>query len=77
LGAVAFFFLTDWPRDASWLAPAQRQWISHKPGCGRCRATTAAARRVQVCQSYPEGEETVISFVLNHIWQSTVFTGPV
>jgi sugar phosphate permease len=30
LGAVAFFFLTDWPRDASWLAPAQRQWISHK-----------------------------------------------
>jgi MFS family permease len=30
LGAVAFFFLTDWPRDASWLAPAQRQWISHE-----------------------------------------------
>jgi ACS family tartrate transporter-like MFS transporter len=27
LGAVAFFFLTDWPREASWLAPAGRQWI--------------------------------------------------
>jgi len=27
LGAVAFFFLTDWPREASWLDRAQRQWI--------------------------------------------------
>jgi MFS family permease len=30
LGAAAFFFLTDWPREASWLAPAQRQWIQQK-----------------------------------------------
>src|SRR5579864_4316893 len=27
LGAVAFFFLTDWPREASWLPPTGRQWI--------------------------------------------------
>ena len=27
LGIVAFFFLTDWPRDAPWLAPACRKWI--------------------------------------------------
>jgi MFS transporter, ACS family, tartrate transporter len=27
LGAAAFFFLTDWPREASWLAPTGRQWI--------------------------------------------------
>jgi len=27
LGIAAFFFLTDWPRDASWLAPAGRRWI--------------------------------------------------
>jgi ACS family tartrate transporter-like MFS transporter len=30
LGAVAFFFLTDWPGEASWLAPMQRQWIEQK-----------------------------------------------
>ena len=30
LGIVAFFFLTDWPGQACWLAPEQRQWISHK-----------------------------------------------
>jgi ACS family tartrate transporter-like MFS transporter len=27
LGTVAFFILTDWPREAAWLAPEQRQWI--------------------------------------------------
>lgn len=27
LGAVSFFFLTDWPHEATWLAPAQRDWI--------------------------------------------------
>jgi len=30
LGAVAFFVLTDWPGEAGWLAPAQRQWITQK-----------------------------------------------
>ncbi|MBZ5523477.1 MAG: MFS transporter [Acidobacteriia bacterium] len=30
LGGVAFFFLTDWPREASWLASAQRHWIEEK-----------------------------------------------
>ena len=30
LGAVAFFFLTDWPGEASWLAPTGRQWIEQK-----------------------------------------------
>lgn len=30
LGAVAFFFLTDWPGEAAWLAPAGRQWIEQK-----------------------------------------------
>lgn len=28
LGVVAFFFLTDWPRDATWLDPEQREWIA-------------------------------------------------
>jgi MFS family permease len=30
LGAVAFFYLTDWPREATWLAPAERHWIEQK-----------------------------------------------
>jgi ACS family tartrate transporter-like MFS transporter len=30
LGVVAFFFLTDRPREAGWLTPEQRQWISGK-----------------------------------------------
>src|SRR5215472_15905818 len=30
LGVVAFFFLTDWPSEAGWLNPEQRQWISRR-----------------------------------------------
>jgi ACS family tartrate transporter-like MFS transporter len=30
LGIAAFFFLTDWPSEARWLTPEQRQWISQK-----------------------------------------------
>jgi ACS family tartrate transporter-like MFS transporter len=30
LGGVAFFFLTDWPGEAIWLVPKQRQWIEQK-----------------------------------------------
>ncbi|HLW89028.1 MAG TPA: MFS transporter [Terriglobales bacterium] len=28
LGVVAFFYLTDWPVQASWLRPQQRDWIA-------------------------------------------------
>ena len=30
LGIVAYFYLTDWPGEAKWLAPGQRQWIADK-----------------------------------------------
>ncbi|MGO9270000.1 MAG: MFS transporter [Terriglobia bacterium] len=30
LGPVAFFYLTDWPGEATWLALEQRQWIEQK-----------------------------------------------
>jgi ACS family tartrate transporter-like MFS transporter len=30
LGIIAFFFLTDWPSEAGWLTPEQRQWISRR-----------------------------------------------
>src|SRR5271166_6206597 len=30
LGVVAFFYLTDWPGEATWLASDQRQWIQQK-----------------------------------------------
>ncbi len=27
-GIVALFYLTDWPKEARWLAPAEREWIT-------------------------------------------------
>lgn len=38
LGIGAYFFLTDWPGEARWLAPDQRQWIE-----GRLRADKPAS----------------------------------
>lgn len=30
LGGVSFFFLTDWPHQATWLHPAQGDWIQNR-----------------------------------------------
>lgn len=30
LGIVAFFYLSDWPKDAAWLSPEQRRWITRE-----------------------------------------------
>jgi len=30
LGAVAYYFLTDWPHEAAWLEPERRHWIEQK-----------------------------------------------
>jgi MFS family permease len=30
LGIIALFVLTDWPGEAAWLAPEQRQWIKER-----------------------------------------------
>jgi ACS family tartrate transporter-like MFS transporter len=40
LGVVAFFWLTDWPQDAAWLSPPQRDWIT-----AELEAEKPAARR--------------------------------
>jgi len=32
LGVVAFFYLTDWPVEGTWLAPERRLWITQKLG---------------------------------------------
>jgi ACS family tartrate transporter-like MFS transporter len=45
MGVVAFFFLTDWPREASWLAPSGRQWIEQT-----LRAEAAGAQVITVWQ---------------------------
>jgi len=49
LGAAAFFFLTDWPRQAAWLAPERRRWIEQKleeekPAAGRASGVGQALR---------------------------------
>jgi MFS transporter, ACS family, tartrate transporter len=47
LGAIAYLFLRDRPRDAHWLAPAQREWIEEKLQ----REKLAAPQTVSVMQA--------------------------
>jgi ACS family tartrate transporter-like MFS transporter len=41
LGVVAFFFLTDWPRAATWLTSEQQQWLQRTLEQERPRSSTA------------------------------------
>lgn len=41
LGVVAFFFLTDWPREAAWLTAEQRKWQKLKEETPPCTAAIA------------------------------------
>jgi ACS family tartrate transporter-like MFS transporter len=51
LGIVAFFLLSDLPRDAKWLAPDQRQWIENKLQEEKSRAVQAMAIREALSSS--------------------------
>ena len=49
LGCVTLFFLTDWPREATWLTVEQRRWIEQKlekegPVCARTITVWQALR---------------------------------
>ncbi|HEX5206363.1 MAG TPA: MFS transporter [Steroidobacteraceae bacterium] len=48
LGAIAYFYLTDRPRDARWLSREQREWTIAKVGS---EAAAAAAQRSTVGQA--------------------------
>jgi len=53
LGAVAFFYLTDRPAEADWLAPEARNWIEERlrqdrGSCARPLAATQALRSLPV-----------------------------
>ena len=46
LGIVAFFYLTDFPGEATWLAAEQRQWIQGKLGEEKPAAAQAMSIRL-------------------------------
>ena len=46
LGIVAFFYLTDFPGEATWLAAEQRQWIKGK--LGEEKSVTAQAMSIRL-----------------------------
>src|ERR1700741_699871 len=48
-GAATLFYLPDWPKDARWLAPEEREWISRE--LAQERAAKSQASGVSIAQA--------------------------
>lgn len=61
LGAIAYFYLTDRPRDAHWLSPSQRQWMVAKM---RTEAAPLAGQRSSVGQALRSRVVLLLAFAV-------------
>ncbi|MGN6580477.1 MAG: MFS transporter [Bordetella sp.] len=61
LGIVSWFFLTDRPEDARWLAPAERQWLSEE--MRRERDLKAAQSKSSVWDAFKDPRVLLLSLV--------------
>lgn len=51
LGAITYFFLPDWPKDASWLTSDQRLWIEREMQEQQIASATDRATMIDALQS--------------------------
>lgn len=61
LGVVAFFYLTDRPSQAKWLAPEQRQWLEARIESER--SAKEAAHSMTLLQALKSSKVLALSFV--------------
>jgi ACS family tartrate transporter-like MFS transporter len=70
-GVVTFFYLTDWPKDATWLAADEREWITGALEQERQTKTRRAAVSAWQALSHPQ----VVVFSLIYFCYITNSTG--
>jgi ACS family tartrate transporter-like MFS transporter len=61
LGVVTFFYLTDWPSQASWLAIGERQWIDAE--LNREKKEKAAIRSYTIAQALRQREVILLTLI--------------
>ena len=77
LGVVTFFFLCDWPRDAAWLGPDERNWITGQLQQERVAKTTVSSFSIWQALLYrPVVLLTVVNFLQYIGFYSFVFWFP-
>ncbi len=77
LGAITYFFLCDWPRDATWLGPDERNWITGQ--LQQERAAKSAVRSFSIWQALryrPVVLLTLVNFLQYIGFYSFVFWFP-
>jgi ACS family tartrate transporter-like MFS transporter len=67
LGAIALFYLTDWPRQATWLKQEERAWIADE--LERERKAKQKVRRATIWQAL--GQREVILLTLSYFCATT------
>ncbi len=77
LGAVTFFFLSDWPRDAAWLALDERSWITGQLQQERAAKSTVGSFSIwQALRYRPVVLLTLVNFLQYIGFYSFVFWFP-
>ena len=77
LGALTFFFLSDWPRDAHWLDPEERNWITGQLQQERAAKSTVRSFSIwQALRYRPVILLTVVNFLQYIGFYSFVFWFP-
>lgn len=61
LGVVAFFYLTDRPSDAKWLAPEQKEWLEARIESER--SAKEAVQKMTLLQALKSSKVLALSFV--------------
>jgi len=61
LGFVTFFYLTDWPVQAGWLPPEEREWITDE--LNREKKAKAAVRSYTIAQALWQREVIVLTLI--------------
>ncbi len=67
LGIITVFYLTDWPRDASWLSQDERAWITTE--LAKEKQAKQRIRRYTVCQAFSQRD--VILLTLSYFCATT------
>jgi MFS transporter, ACS family, tartrate transporter len=61
LGVVTIYFLPDWPREAQWLDPEEREWIAQE--LAREKEATLKAKRVSIGEALRTPRVILLTFV--------------
>ena len=75
VGITAFFCITDFPREAKWLSPGEREFLLHKTGANESHAAPVTTKDVLVFLTKPKSWVGAIMYFCKYIDGNFNYTG--